>query len=57
MNCIISPQQSAFIPGRLIQDCMIVANEAFHYVRNKKKWDQMVMALKLDLNKVFDIVE
>nr|GEU97436.1 reverse transcriptase [Tanacetum cinerariifolium] len=49
--------QSAFIPGRLIQDCMIVANEAFHYIRNKKKGNQNVMALKLDLNKAFDRVE
>nr|GEV85020.1 reverse transcriptase [Tanacetum cinerariifolium] len=57
MHKIISPQQSAFIPGRLIQDCMIVANEAFHYIRNKKKRNQRVMALKLDLNKAFDRVE
>ncbi|GKD68637.1 reverse transcriptase [Tanacetum coccineum] len=57
MHRIISPQQSAFIPGRLIQDYMIVANEAFHYIRNKKKGDQKVMALKLDLNKAFDRVE
>ncbi|GJU11275.1 reverse transcriptase [Tanacetum coccineum] len=56
MHCLISPQQSAFIPGRLIQDCMIVANEAFHYIRNKKKGEQKVMALKLDLNKAFDRV-
>ncbi|GJT66702.1 reverse transcriptase [Tanacetum coccineum] len=54
MHRIISPQQSAFIPGRLIQDCIVVANEAFHYIRNKKKRDQRVMALKLDLTKTFD---
>ncbi|PWA65154.1 hypothetical protein CTI12_AA306500 [Artemisia annua] len=57
MHKIVSPQQYAFIPGRLIQDCMIVANEAFHYIRNKKKGDHKVMALKLDLNKAFDRVE
>ncbi|GKB72880.1 reverse transcriptase [Tanacetum coccineum] len=57
MHCIISPQQSAFIPGRLIQDCMIVANEAFHCIRNKKKGEQKVMALNLDLNKAIDRVE
>ncbi|GKB29371.1 reverse transcriptase [Tanacetum coccineum] len=54
---IISPQQSAFIPGRLIQDSMVIANEAFHYIRNKKKGNQNVMALKIDLNKAFDRVE
>nr|GEX52310.1 retrotransposon protein, putative, unclassified [Tanacetum cinerariifolium] len=57
MHRIISPHQSALIPGRLIQDCMIVASEAFHYIRNKKKGDQKVMDLKLDLNKAFDRVE
>ncbi|GKA89233.1 reverse transcriptase [Tanacetum coccineum] len=57
MNRIISPQQSAFIPGRLIQYCMVSANEAFHYIRNKKKGEQRHMALKLDLNKAFDRVE
>ncbi|GJR86329.1 reverse transcriptase [Tanacetum coccineum] len=57
MHCIISPQQSAFILCRLIQDYMIVVNEAFHYIRNKKKGDQKVMALKLDLNNAFDRVQ
>ena len=36
---------------------MIVANEAFHYIRGKKNGDQRLMALKLDLNKAFDRVE
>ncbi|GJV26806.1 reverse transcriptase [Tanacetum coccineum] len=59
MHHIISPQQYAFVPGRLIQDCMIVANGAFHYIRIKKKGEQKVMALNLDLNlnKAFDRVE
>ncbi|GKD17719.1 reverse transcriptase, partial [Tanacetum coccineum] len=57
MSAIISPQQSAFIPGRQIQDSMVVAHEAFHYIRHKKRGSQNVMALKLDLNKAFDRVE
>ncbi|GJX63888.1 reverse transcriptase [Tanacetum coccineum] len=40
MHCIISPQQYAFIWGRLIKDCMIVANETFHYIHNKKKGEK-----------------
>ncbi|GKF67224.1 reverse transcriptase, partial [Tanacetum coccineum] len=36
---------------------MVVANEAFHYIRNKKKGIQNIMALKVDLNKAFDRVE
>ncbi|GKA88942.1 reverse transcriptase [Tanacetum coccineum] len=54
---LISPQQSAFIHGRLIQDSMVIANEAFHYIRHKNKGNQRLMALKLDLNKAFDRVE
>ncbi|GJR85946.1 reverse transcriptase [Tanacetum coccineum] len=57
MSKIISPQQSAFIPGRQIQDYMVIAHEAFHYIRHKKHGTQNVMALKLDLNKAFDRVE
>ncbi|GKF04159.1 reverse transcriptase [Tanacetum coccineum] len=57
MSKIISPQQSAFIPGRQIQDCIVVANEAFHYIRNKQKGKHNAMALKVDLNKAFDRVE
>ncbi|GJU27805.1 hypothetical protein Tco_1166426 [Tanacetum coccineum] len=57
LHKIVSPQQSAFIPGRLIQDSIVIANEAFHYIRNKKKGSQQFMALKLDLSKAFDRVE
>ncbi|GKC07636.1 reverse transcriptase [Tanacetum coccineum] len=40
-----------------IRNSMIVANEAFHYIRGEKSGDQRIMALKLDLNKAFDRVE
>ncbi|GKC44980.1 reverse transcriptase [Tanacetum coccineum] len=43
--------------SRQIQDSMVVANEAFHYIRNKKNGIQNIMALKVDLNKAFDRVE
>ncbi|GJS98847.1 reverse transcriptase [Tanacetum coccineum] len=51
------PISLSFIPGRLIQDSIVIANEAFHYIRNKKKGSQQFMALKLDLSKAFDRVE
>lgn len=54
---IILPQRSVFIVGRMIQDCIVVANETFHYIRKKKKGKHHVMAHKLDVNKAFDRVE
>ena len=57
MKNLISPQQSAFIPRRLIQDCIMVAHECFHHISHKKKGSVAEMAIKLDLNKSFDHVE
>lgn len=54
---IITPNQSAFIPGRLIQDNIIVAHEAFHHLRRKKNVYGGYMAIKLDFNKANDRVE
>lgn len=35
---LISKQQFAFIPGRQIQDNIIVAHEVFHFLKHKKFW-------------------
>ncbi|KAG5533571.1 hypothetical protein RHGRI_027682 [Rhododendron griersonianum] len=53
---IISEHQSAFIPGRQVQDNIIVAHEVFHYIKHKKKGPKASVALKLDLNKAYDRV-
>lgn len=51
---IIAPTQSVFIPGHLISDNYLVAAEAAHYMH---KTIFGVMALKLDISKVYDRVE
>jgi hypothetical protein len=54
---IVSPNQSAFTPGRHITDNIIVAFEAFHSIVNRLKGKQGFMALKLDMSKAYDRVE
>lgn len=53
LNRLISPFQSAFIPGRQISDNTTVAHELLHNMRKKKG----LMGLKVDMSKAFDRVE
>ncbi|XP_028066127.1 uncharacterized protein LOC114269058 [Camellia sinensis] len=57
LQTIISPQQSAFVPGRLIQDNIIVAHEVFHHLKLKKRSVMHEMAVKIDFNKAYDHVQ
>ena len=54
---IISPNQSVFIPRRLITDNIIIAFEALHTMDTHMKGRKGYMALKLDMSKAYNRVE
>jgi hypothetical protein len=57
LDDVISPSQSAFVPGHLISDNILVAYEITHFLLNKREGDLGYAALKLDMSKAYDRVE
>ncbi|KAK3221803.1 hypothetical protein Dsin_008828 [Dipteronia sinensis] len=53
---VISDNQSAFIPGRLISDSTIIGFECLHALKRRKRKNGS-MALKLDMSKAYDHME
>jgi hypothetical protein len=54
---VISPHQSAFLPGRLITDNTLLAFEIFHHIRNNKNKKKGLVGIKLDMAKAYDRLE
>ncbi|XP_060973692.1 uncharacterized protein LOC133038980 [Cannabis sativa] len=55
-NDLVSPYQSAFIPGRWIAESSILTQEIIHKIKNKRGLGGL-MALKLDMHKAYDRME
>ncbi|KAL0310308.1 UNVERIFIED_CONTAM: putative mitochondrial protein [Sesamum calycinum] len=57
LDRIISPAQSAFVPGRLITDNVLLAFETNHFLNTHSRGRKHFMNLKLDISKAYDRVE
>ena len=57
LNRLISHNQSAFIPGRLITDNALVEFKCFHCIQKNKKIEKDFFAYKLNLSKAYDRVD
>ena len=57
LDAVIDESQSTFVPGRLIIDNVIVAFETMHYIDQRKKGKEALMAEKLDMSKAYDGVK
>lgn len=57
MGLLITPNQSTFVGGRMIQDNLLVAHEIFHDLKGRGANSKTNVAIKLDMSKAYDRVE
>ncbi|KAL9667000.1 hypothetical protein QQ045_001345 [Rhodiola kirilowii] len=58
LNEVVSPEQCAFVPNRLITDNLLISHEVIHYIRGVTTGRRRVYgSLKLDIAKAYDTVD
>ncbi|XP_021751008.1 uncharacterized protein LOC110716669 [Chenopodium quinoa] len=55
LPCIISDYQHAFIPGRYMEDNILMSHELMHLINSKK--NSNLAAVKIDMSKAYDRVD
>lgn len=51
LDSIISPNQSAFVPGRAISDNVLITHEVLHTLKTSRAQKRCAMAVKTDMSK------
>ena len=54
LSSMISVEQSAFVPGRLVRDNILVTFEVLHTIRRKTGGKEGFMGIKLYMSKAYD---
>jgi hypothetical protein len=54
---IVSEEQVAFVPGRLITDNIIIAYKCLHFLKNNRSQKNSHCALKFDMRNAYDPLE
>lgn len=54
---VIDENQRAFVPGRLINDNILLSSKIFHFMSHNQTTQRGVMALKLDKSKAYDRID
>lgn len=54
---LIFPSQSAFVPGRLITENVLMAFEILHYLKQHQKCKKSYIALKFNMSKAYNGIE
>ncbi|XP_010684899.1 uncharacterized protein LOC104899410 [Beta vulgaris subsp. vulgaris] len=57
LPCIVTENQSAFVPGRMISDNSLIAMEIFHTMKTRNNSMKGLIAMELDMSKAYDRVE
>ena len=57
LSNIVSENPSAFVPGRMISDNVLITHEVLHYLKNSDAEKRCAMAVKTDMSKAYDRLE